>query len=48
MPLASETYKNKIVQYIGETDDTYTQGYFYKCIMKEDKNDKGYIRKNSC
>ena len=36
MPLASETYKNKIVQYIGETDDTYTQGYFYKCIMKED------------
>ena len=36
MPLASETYKNKIVQYIGETDDTYTQGYFYKCVMKED------------
>ena len=36
IPLASETYKNKIVQYIGETDDTYTQGYFYKCIMKED------------
>lgn len=36
MPSASKDYKNKIVQYIGETNDSYTQGYFYKCIIKED------------
>ena len=32
MPTASVDYLNEIVQYIGETDATYTNGYFYKCV----------------
>ena len=32
MPTPSETELNNIVQYIGETTEDYTQGYFYKCI----------------
>lgn len=32
MPTASATYENQIVQYIGTTDVTYTNGYFYKCV----------------
>ena len=31
MPTASASYADKIVQYIGTTD-TYTNGYFYKCV----------------
>lgn len=31
MPEANEDYLGKIVQYIGETDENYTNGYFYKC-----------------
>ena len=29
---ASADYVGEIVQYVGETNDTYTNGYFYKCI----------------
>lgn len=32
MPTPSETESGNIVQYIGETTEDYTQGYFYKCI----------------
>lgn len=31
LPTASATEEGKIYQYIGETDNTYTNGYFYKC-----------------
>lgn len=31
MPTPDATKLNNIVQYIGETDDTYTTGYFYQC-----------------
>lgn len=33
LPTASETYLGDIVQYIGQTDANYTNGYFYKCIQ---------------
>jgi hypothetical protein len=29
---ASADYVGEIVQYVGETNDTYTNGYFYKCV----------------
>ena len=32
MPTASATYLNAIYQYIGSTNPTYTNGYFYKCV----------------
>lgn len=32
MPEASADLANKIVQYVGNTTTTYTQGLFYKCI----------------
>lgn len=32
MPLPSATYENRIVQFIGVTDNEFTNGYFYKCI----------------
>lgn len=32
MPEASQAYANKIVQYIGDTTSSYTQGLFYKCV----------------
>ena len=32
MPTASSTWVNKVVQFIGTTDNFYTNGYFYKCV----------------
>lgn len=32
MPEADENYEDQIVQYFGTTDNTYTNGYFYKCV----------------
>lgn len=32
LPEASLEYKDKIVQYIGLTTETLTNGYFYKCV----------------
>lgn len=32
MPTAAIGYLDKIVQYVGTTDATYTNGYFYKCV----------------
>lgn len=31
MPEATEMNAGQIVQYVGETNDTYTSGFFYKC-----------------
>lgn len=31
MPTASEDYLNKVVQFVGTTDSSYTSGYFYRC-----------------
>lgn len=36
LPEASEENFGKIYQYIGETDEYFTQGYFYKCVLNED------------
>ena len=36
MPTASATLLNKIVQYTGTTNSTYTNGYFYKCVSDDD------------
>lgn len=33
MPTASVDIVNKIVQYIGATNQNYTNGYFYKCVL---------------
>ncbi|MBO7735227.1 MAG: hypothetical protein J6S67_21865 [Methanobrevibacter sp.] len=33
MPVASQGLAGKIFQYIGTTDATYTNGYFYKCVQ---------------
>lgn len=32
MPTASSTLEGKVYQYVGATDQTYTNGYFYKCV----------------
>ena len=32
MPVAAVGYLDKIVQYVGATDASYTNGYFYKCV----------------
>ena len=36
MPVATEELSGKIVQYIGGTNDDYTQGAFYKCIKTDE------------
>ena len=36
MPTASQDNEGDIVQYIGTTTSTYTNGYFYKCIYEDD------------
>lgn len=43
LPEASEEILGKIYQYIGETDEDFTQGYFYKCVIDESEN---YIWEN--
>ena len=35
MPLPNSGRENQIVQYVGVTNGTYTQGYFYKCVSDE-------------
>lgn len=32
MPTASEDYVTKVIQYVGNTTETYTQGCFYVCV----------------
>jgi hypothetical protein len=33
-PVASADYEGQILQYVGVTDSTYTNGYFYKCTAQ--------------
>ena len=33
MPTPASVYRNRIVQYTGETTSSYTNGYFYKCTQ---------------
>lgn len=35
MPSALDIYSNVIIQYIGETNNNYINGYFYKCEYKD-------------
>ena len=44
MPTASVDYLNKIVEYIGDTDSTYTNGYFYQCRF--DGINYSWVQKN--
>ena len=39
MPTANESNLNKVVQYIGNTTATYTNGYFYKCVKTQSNPD---------
>ena len=34
MPTASAEFSGKIIQYVGVSDSTYINGYFYKCIRE--------------
>ena len=43
IPNASIGLLNKIIQYIGQTNLTYTNGYFYKCV---ENGQGGYIWQN--
>lgn len=42
MPTASADIVNKIVQYTGTTNQNYTNGYFYKCVL----SNNNYIWEN--
>lgn len=44
MPIADNTNVGKIVEYIGNTTDTYTNGYFYQC--KFDGTNYSWVQKN--
>ena len=47
MPTPGETEVGNIVQYIGETTQDYTQGYFYKCVSDgQDPATYSWIRLN--
>ena len=35
MPIADVNYLGKYFQYVGVTDATYTNGYFYTCILED-------------
>lgn len=39
LPTASETEEGNIYQYVGESDQNYTNGYYYQCV--EDESDPG-------
>lgn len=36
MPIASEENENQIVQYVGDTNEEYHNGYWYKCVNKSE------------
>lgn len=36
MPTAKRILRGRIVQYVGETNENYTNGYFYKCTVKDE------------
>ena len=39
MPTASADYTGKIIQYIGNSTNTYTQGFFYTSTIDDDTAD---------
>ena len=43
LPTASSTEEGHIYQYVGATDVTYTNGYFYKCIEDSSTTPSTYI-----
>lgn len=45
MPEASAQYANLIFQYVGTTDENYTNGYFYKCFVNEETIPTSYTWK---
>ena len=45
MPEASAQYANLIFQYVGTTDENYTNGYFYKCFVNEETTPTSYTWK---
>ena len=46
MPTADSTNVNKIYQYIGTTDLTYTNGYFYRCEYDSDNDTYNWVVAN--
>ena len=42
MPTPDESLEGTIVQYIGETDENYTSGFFYKCMADGEGGYKWY------
>ena len=46
MPTADSTNLNKVYQYIGETDSTYTNGYFYRCEYDTDTGTYSWVVAN--
>ena len=42
MPTASADNLGNVVQYVGGTDNTYTNGYFYKCVSDGDEEEPTY------
>ena len=47
MPEASQSNEGKIVEYIGETDQDYTNGYFYECVGDgQDPETFSWVRKD--
>ncbi len=32
VPTASSAYLNKVYQYVGASNESYTHGYFYECV----------------
>lgn len=47
MPEASQSNEGKIVEYIGETDQDYTNGYFYECVGDgENPETFSWVQKN--
>jgi len=45
MPTAVAAFENRILQFVGETDSTYTNGYFYKCT-EVDTDTYVWVQKN--
>ena len=41
MPEANDTNEGTLVQYIGETNETYTRGYFYECVSDTETDEYG-------
>lgn len=47
MPTASQDLLGTIIQYIGVTDSTYTNGYFYKCVEGQTSGTYTWVQVNT-